>query len=115
MLLHAAGGRSSWCWSPLLARRLGATAGVSLRTGLYLAQAGEFGFVLLSLARRGEPAAALAGQPVLASMVLSMLATPFIILYSNAHRAQAGGQRLDAAVAADDRDRAPDDQHRAST
>ncbi|HYP71793.1 MAG TPA: monovalent cation:proton antiporter-2 (CPA2) family protein, partial [Variovorax sp.] len=34
----------------LLARGLGATAGVSLRTGLYLAQAGEFGFVLLSLA-----------------------------------------------------------------
>ena len=32
-----------------LARILGATAGVSLRTGLYLAQAGEFGFVLLTL------------------------------------------------------------------
>ena len=35
----------------LLARGLGATAGVSLRTGLYLAQAGEFGFVLLTLAQ----------------------------------------------------------------
>ncbi|MES2685782.1 MAG: monovalent cation:proton antiporter-2 (CPA2) family protein, partial [Pseudomonadota bacterium] len=34
-----------------LARGLGATTGVSLRTGLYLAQAGEFGFVLLSLAQ----------------------------------------------------------------
>jgi CPA2 family monovalent cation:H+ antiporter-2 len=35
----------------LLARVLGATSGVSLRTGLYLAQAGEFGFVLLTLAQ----------------------------------------------------------------
>src|SRR3954454_149237 len=31
----------------LLARGFGGSAGVSLRTGLYLAQAGEFGFVLL--------------------------------------------------------------------
>ncbi|MCY1363033.1 Glutathione-regulated potassium-efflux system protein KefC [compost metagenome] len=35
----------------VLARVLGATSGVSLRTGLYLAQAGEFGFVLLALAQ----------------------------------------------------------------
>lgn len=67
----------------LLARGLGATAGVSLRTGLYLAQAGEFGFVLLSLAQeRGLVAPGLL-NPILAAMVLSMLATPFIILYSN--------------------------------
>ena len=33
----------------VLARGMGATTGVALRTGLYLAQAGEFGFVLLSL------------------------------------------------------------------
>jgi len=39
------------CLVMLLARLLGATAGVSLRTGLYLAQAGEFGFVLLTLAQ----------------------------------------------------------------
>ncbi|MBC7392900.1 MAG: cation:proton antiporter [Variovorax sp.] len=68
----------------LLARLLGATAGVSLRTGLYLAQAGEFGFVLLTLAQgRGLLPPQLA-SPVLASMVLSMLATPFIIMYSDA-------------------------------
>ncbi len=67
----------------LLARCLGATAGVSLRTGLYLAQAGEFGFVLLTLAQSHAllPPALL--NPILASMVLSMLATPFIILYSD--------------------------------
>lgn len=67
----------------LLARLLGATAGVSLRTGLYLAQAGEFGFVLLSLAQGEQLLPAWLANPVLASMVLSMLATPFIVLYSN--------------------------------
>ncbi|MDP3138174.1 MAG: cation:proton antiporter, partial [Burkholderiaceae bacterium] len=66
-----------------LAKSLGATAGVSLRTGLYLAQAGEFGFVLLTLARENAliPPALL--NPILASMVLSMLATPFIVIFSN--------------------------------
>jgi monovalent cation:H+ antiporter-2, CPA2 family len=64
-----------------LTRALGATMGASLRTGLYLAQAGEFGFVLLSLAQPLIAPALL--NPILASMVLSMLATPFIIKYSN--------------------------------
>jgi CPA2 family monovalent cation:H+ antiporter-2 len=68
----------------LLTRMLGATTGVSLRTGLYLAQAGEFGFVLLSLAQGRELLPPWLANPVLASMVLSMLATPFIVLYSNA-------------------------------
>jgi CPA2 family monovalent cation:H+ antiporter-2 len=66
-----------------LARAFGATPGVSLRTGLYLAQAGEFGFVLLTLARENRLLAPELLNPVLASMVLSMLATPFIIMYSN--------------------------------
>jgi len=66
-----------------LARLLGATEGVSLRTGLYLAQAGEFGFVLLSLAQDNKLIPPALMNPILASMVLSMLATPFIILYAN--------------------------------
>jgi CPA2 family monovalent cation:H+ antiporter-2 len=60
-----------------------ASPGVAIRTGLYLAQAGEFGFVLLTLgAERGlvQPQWV---SPVLACMVLSMLATPFIIMRSN--------------------------------
>jgi len=66
-----------------LARGLGTTTGVSLRTGLYLAQAGEFGFVLLTLsAERGLLPPSLF-NPVLAAMVLSMLATPFIVMHSN--------------------------------
>jgi monovalent cation:H+ antiporter-2, CPA2 family len=67
----------------LLAKLLGATTGVSLRTGLYLAQAGEFGFVLLSLAQTSQLVPANLLNPILASMVLSMLATPFIIMQSN--------------------------------
>ncbi len=67
----------------LLARALGAPAAISLRTGLYLAQAGEFGFVLLTLAQANALVPAALLNPILASMVLSMLATPFIVLYSN--------------------------------
>ena len=66
-----------------LARLLGATTGVSLRTGLYLAQAGEFGFVLLTLAQHNSLVPPNLLNPILASMVLSMLATPFIIMHSN--------------------------------
>jgi CPA2 family monovalent cation:H+ antiporter-2 len=66
-----------------LSRGLGASAGVSLRTGLYLAQAGEFGFVLLTLAQKNSLVPPVLLNPILASMVLSMLATPFIVMYSN--------------------------------
>ncbi len=67
----------------VLARLFGASAGVSMRTGLYLAQAGEFGFVLLTLAQQNNLVPPALLNPILASMVLSMLATPFIIMYSN--------------------------------
>ena len=67
----------------VLARWTGASGGVALRTGLYLAQAGEFGFVLLSIARREGLVPIELFTPVLAAMVLSMLATPFIIMASN--------------------------------
>jgi monovalent cation:H+ antiporter-2, CPA2 family len=67
----------------LLARLFGAAPGAALRTGLYLAQAGEFGFVLLSLANEQHLFPDSLRGPVLASMVLSMLATPFIVMYSD--------------------------------
>lgn len=67
----------------VLARAFGASAGVSLRTGLYLAQAGEFGFVLLALAQQQSLVPPQLLNPILASMVLSMVATPFIIQWSN--------------------------------
>ena len=67
-----------------LARAFGASGGVSLRSGLYLAQAGEFGFVLLALANSRGLVPATLLNPILAGMVLSMLATPFLVMYSNA-------------------------------
>ncbi len=66
-----------------LTRLSGASEGISLRTGLYLAQAGEFGFVLLTLGNQNQLIPAAWFNPVLASMVLSMLATPFIIMNAN--------------------------------
>jgi monovalent cation:H+ antiporter-2, CPA2 family len=67
-----------------LARLFGAQPGVALRTGLYLAQAGEFGFVLLTLGAQQQLIDPQWMSPVLASMVLSMVATPLLINYSNA-------------------------------
>ena len=67
-----------------LARLFGASTGVALRTGLGLAQAGEFGFVLLNQAGGLNLVDPLLVQLVLASMVLSMLAAPFLIARSDA-------------------------------
>lgn len=66
-----------------LARAFGASSGVAMRTGLYLAQAGEFGFVLLTLIERNGLVSAQWVSPILAAMVLSMLATPFIIQHAD--------------------------------
>ena len=66
-----------------LTRMGGATEGISLRTGLYLAQAGEFGFVLLTLGNQNNLIPPDWLNPVLASMVLSMMVTPFIIMRAN--------------------------------
>ncbi|MES2160335.1 MAG: cation:proton antiporter [Pseudomonadota bacterium] len=66
-----------------LAKLFGASDGVSMRTGLALAQAGEFGFVLLNLAGGSHLMDPFIIQVVLASMVLSMLVAPFIISKSD--------------------------------
>jgi CPA2 family monovalent cation:H+ antiporter-2 len=62
-----------------IARLFGTPAGVALRTGLALGACGEFGFVLLALANSSGLVSPEFLQPVLAAMVLSMLAAPFII------------------------------------
>ncbi|QCP51614.1 potassium transporter [Trinickia violacea] len=62
-----------------LARVFGATPGVAMRTGIGLAQAGEFGFVLLNLILDKHLVDATLLQAILASMLLSMLAAPFLI------------------------------------
>jgi monovalent cation:H+ antiporter-2, CPA2 family len=67
----------------VIARFMRTSPAVSLRTGLYLMQAGEFGFVLLTLAQNNRLIAPELLNPVLAGMVLSMLAAPFLIFYSD--------------------------------
>jgi CPA2 family monovalent cation:H+ antiporter-2 len=65
----------------LLARAFGAAPGTAMRTGLALAQAGEFSFVLLNHAAGSRLVDPFVMQLVLASMVLSMMAAPFIIAH----------------------------------
>ena len=67
----------------LLSKLFGASDGTSMRTGLGLAQAGEFGFVLLNLTAGAHLLDEAVIQLVLASMVLSMLVAPFIIAKSD--------------------------------
>ncbi len=68
----------------VLAKFFGASTGVALRTGLALAQAGEFGFVLLNQVGGLKMMEPLLIQLILASMVLSMLAAPFILAKADA-------------------------------
>ena len=74
-----------------LTRLWGAPVGTSMRVGLYLAQAGEFGFVLLTLASQQNLIAPEMLNPILAAMVISMMATPFIIMYSDAAVTRVAG------------------------
>ncbi|HTD91343.1 MAG TPA: monovalent cation:proton antiporter-2 (CPA2) family protein [Burkholderiales bacterium] len=67
-----------------IARLFGSTISVALRTGLALGACGEFGFVLLAHANNARLISPEFLQPVLAAMVLSMLAAPFIIQRSEA-------------------------------
>jgi CPA2 family monovalent cation:H+ antiporter-2 len=54
----------------------------SLRTGVVVAQGGEFGFALLILLLRREPLDAAIVQPLLAATVLSMVLSPLIIRHN---------------------------------
>ncbi len=61
---------------------LGTDSRVAVKTGMNLAQAGEFGFVLLAQAGAIGLVENSVLQPVLAAMVLSMFIAPFIIEYT---------------------------------
>ena len=63
----------------VVTRLSGADTPVAFRTAAQLAQAGEFGFVLLTLASANGLLAPEVVQPSLAGMLLSMLAAPFVI------------------------------------
>ena len=66
-----------------LSRAFGSPSGTALRSAIALAQGGEFGFVLLSAA--GAAAIVPGGvlQALLAAVILSMLASPFLIAASD--------------------------------
>jgi len=67
----------------VLARFFGSPLGEALRTGFYLAQAGEFAIVLLALASIELAVVdATLAQLVLAAMVLSMLSAPLLIQFA---------------------------------
>ena len=68
----------------LLARWFSGDWGASIRSGLGLAQAGEFGFVLLTLAGGVNLLPAEVMQNVLAAMLISMLTAPFLIQHAEA-------------------------------
>lgn len=67
----------------ILAYASGASNGVAARTGIYLAQAGEFGFVLLTLGLDQSLIDPRWSNPVLAAMVLSMLISPLLIQHAD--------------------------------
>lgn len=62
-----------------LARLFGLGTVVAIRTGILLAQAGEFGFVILAHGANNDLFAGVAMQLVLAAALLSMALTPFLI------------------------------------
>ena len=66
-----------------LARLFGAPLATALRTGFYLAQAGEFALVMLALATGNGLLSAQFEQAVLAAMILSMLLAPLVIAHSD--------------------------------
>jgi CPA2 family monovalent cation:H+ antiporter-2 len=70
-----------------LARFAGHEPGVALRSGLVLAQGGEFGFALITLGLTHQLFSAETTQPILAAIVLSMILAPLIIRY-NGHLAK---------------------------
>lgn len=65
-----------------LSRLTGSNLQNSLRTGLLLAQGGEFGFALLTLAINNDILGTQLSQTVLAALVFSMAMSPFIIRYN---------------------------------
>lgn len=66
----------------LLSRLFGGAPATAWRTGFHLAQAGEFALVMLALMRQHDLVEPRLAQLILAAMVLSMLAAPVIIQFS---------------------------------
>jgi CPA2 family monovalent cation:H+ antiporter-2 len=67
----------------VLARAFGSPLATALRTGVYLAQAGEFALVMLALAAENALLPPAFTQLALAAMILSMLAAPLMIQHAD--------------------------------
>jgi CPA2 family monovalent cation:H+ antiporter-2 len=67
----------------VLARAFGSPTGVAMRSGLALAQAGEFGLVLMGLAAARGVVDPVIAQVTTAGMLLSMLLAPLLIQHSD--------------------------------
>lgn len=65
-----------------ISRFMGSNLATALRTGLVLAQGGEFGFALLTLALQGNLLKPGVSQIVLSALVFSMAMSPFLIRYN---------------------------------
>ena len=65
-----------------LTRMFAADNTVSMRTGLVLAQGGEFGFALLTLALGSKLLSSHESQAILAAIVISMIISPFLIKFN---------------------------------
>ena len=65
-----------------LSRIFGAPLATAFRTGFYLAQAGEFALVMLTLAFANKLVSEELAQTVLAAMIISMLSAPLMIQFA---------------------------------
>jgi CPA2 family monovalent cation:H+ antiporter-2 len=82
----------------LLAHLFSRHLGTAIRTGLGLAQAGEFGLVLVTLAGQHGLLPFEMSQATLAAMILSMLAAPFLIQHGERLALRwAGGEWMSQA------------------
>lgn len=66
----------------LITRVLGYETGVALRTGMVLANGGEFGFALITLALSHALISSDESQDILAAIIFSMLLAPLLIRYN---------------------------------
>jgi len=66
----------------LISRVLGNSLSTSLRTGLVLAQGGEFGFAILTLALKNNSLPQDYGQVILAALIISLMLSPLLIHFN---------------------------------
>ena len=76
----------------VLVRAFGGASGTAIRSGIWLAQAGEFGFVLLAQASQVKLIDDAILQPILAAMLLSLLLSPLLIARASTIAMRFSGQ-----------------------